>query len=239
MKTIGLIGGMSWESTLEYYRIINETVKEKLGGFHSGKIVMDSVDFADIEVLQHRGEWDRMAELLTEAARHVEAAGADLALICTNTMHKVFDAVQAGVRIPLLHIVDVTGREIRARGLERVGLLGTRFTMEHEFYKGKLVSDFGLDVLIPEEEDRKAIHAILYNELCLGQIKDASKDAFREIIGRLEARGAQGVILGCTEIPLIVKQEDYTLPLFDTTALHARAAVALALRDESVSVTHN
>jgi len=230
MKTIGLIGGMSWESTLEYYRIINETVKEMLGGFHSGKIVMDSVDFADIEALQHRGEWDRTAELLTEAARHVEAAGADLALICTNTMHKVFDAVQAGVRIPLLHIVDVTGREIRARGLDRVGLLGTRFTMEQDFYKGKLVSDFGLDVLIPEEEDRKAIHAILYNELCLGQIKDASKDAFRKIIGRLEARGAQGVILGCTEIPLIVKQADYALPLFDTTELHAKAAVAAALR---------
>lgn len=230
MKTIGLIGGMSWESTLEYYRIINETVKEKLGGFHSGKIVMDSVDFAEIEALQHRGEWDRTAVMLTEAARHVEAAGADLALICTNTMHKVFDAVQAGVRIPLLHIVDVTGREIRARGLARVGLLGTRFTMEQEFYKGKLASDYGLEVLIPGEEDRRTIHAILYNELCLGQIKDASKEAFKGIIGRLETGGAQGVVLGCTEIPLVVKQADYALPLFDTTELHAKAAVAAALR---------
>ncbi|MEN6311030.1 MAG: amino acid racemase, partial [Acidobacteriota bacterium] len=150
---------------------------------------------------------------------------------CTNTMHKVFGEVQAGVRIPLLHIVDVTGREIRARGLARVGLLGTRFTMEHEFYKGKLAADFGLDVLVPDEEDRRTIHGILYNELCLGRIKDASKEAFRKIIGRLEARGAQGVVLGCTEIPLIVKQEDYALPVFDTTALHARAAVALALSD--------
>ncbi len=231
MKTIGLIGGMSWESTLEYYRIINETVKEKAGGFHSGKIAMFSVDFADIEALQHRGEWDQTAVILTEAARRVEAAGADLALLCTNTMHKVFGEVQAGVRIPLLHIVDVTGREIRARGLARVGLLGTRFTMEHEFYKGKLAADFGLDVLVPDEEDRRTIHGILYNELCLGRIRDASKEAFRKIIGRLEARGAQGVVLGCTEIPLIVKQEDYALPVFDTTALHARAAVALALSD--------
>ncbi len=230
MKTIGLIGGMSWESTLEYYRIINETVKERLGGFHSGKIAVYSVDFAEIEALQHRDEWGRTAEILADAARRVEAAGADVILICTNTMHKVFDEVQAGVRAPLLHIVDVTGREIKRRGLARVGLLGTRFTMEHEFYKGKLAADFGLDVLVPGEEDRKAIHAILYNELCLGKIMDASKEAFREIIGRLEARGAQGVVLGCTEIPLIVKQKDFNLPVFDTTELHARAAVDFALR---------
>jgi aspartate racemase len=229
MKTIGLIGGMSWESTLEYYRIINETVKEKLGGFHSAKMVLYSVDFAEVEALQHRGEWDKAAVLLTEAARRVEAAGADLALLATNTMHRVFDEIQKGIRIPLLHIADVVGREITARGLTRIGLLGTRFTMEQEFYKGKLARDFGIDVLIPDEAERQAIHGILYNELCLGAVKDASREVFRKIIGRLESRGAQGIVLGCTEIPLIVKQKDYGLPLFDTTDLHARAAVDLAL----------
>jgi aspartate racemase len=231
MKTIGLVGGMSWESTLEYYRIINETIKEKLGGFHSAKLVMYSVDFAEVETLQHRGEWDQAAVLLKEAALRVEAAGADFALLCTNTMHRVFDEIQAGLHIPLIHIADVTGREIRARGLTRVGLLGTRFTMEQEFYKGKLTSDYGLDVLIPDEEERQAIHAILYSELCLGAVKDASRDAFGKIIARLEGRGAQGIVLGCTEIPLLVKQKDYGLPLFDTTDLHARAAVEYALRD--------
>jgi len=230
MKTIGLVGGMSWESTVEYYRIINEAVKEKLGGFHSAKIVMVSVDFAEVETLQHREEWDKAAVLLAEAALRVEAAGADFALLCTNTMHRVFDAVQKAVHIPLLHIADVTAREIRAGGLARVGLLGTRFTMEQDFYKGKLARDYGLDVLVPEEEERRAIHGILYDELCLGEIKEASREVFRNIIRRLEARGAQGIILGCTEIPLIVKQKDSTLPLFDTTDLHARAAVDEALR---------
>jgi aspartate racemase len=229
MKTIGLIGGMSWESTLEYYRIINETVKEKLGGFHSAKMVLYSVDFAEVEALQHRGEWDKAAVLLTGAARRVEAAGADFALLATNTMHRVFDEIQKGIRIPLLHIADVVSREITARGLTRIGLLGTRFTMEQEFYKGKLARDFGIDVLIPDEAERQAIHGILYNELCLGAVKDASREVFRKIIGRLESRGAQGIVLGCTEIPLIVKQKDYGLPLFDTTDLHARAAVDLAL----------
>jgi aspartate racemase len=222
---------MSWESTVEYYRIINETVKEKLGGFHSAKIAMVSVDFAEIETLQHRGEWDRAAILLTESVLRVEKAGADFALLCTNTMHKVFDRIQQGVRIPLVHIADVVGREIKARGLTRVGLLGTRFTMEQDFYKEKLTEGYGLEVLIPNEAERQAIHAILYNELCLGEIKDASRDIFKKIIGRLESRGAQGIILGCTDIPLIVKQKDYALPLFDTTALHARAAVDRALQD--------
>jgi aspartate racemase len=231
MKTIGLIGGMSWESTLEYYRIINEAVKEKLGGFHSAEMVLYSVDFAEVEAFQHRGEWDRAAVLLTEAARRVEAAGADFALLATNTMHRVFDEIRKGIRIPLLHIADVTGREIQARGLRRIGLLGTRFTMEQEFYKGKLARDFGIDVLIPDEAERRAIHGILYDELCLGAVKDASREAFRKIIGGLEGRGAQGIVLGCTEIPLIVKQKDYALPLFDTTDLHARAAVALALSE--------
>jgi len=231
MTTIGLVGGMSWESTLEYYRIINETVKERLGGFHSGLIVLYSVDFADIEVLQQRGEWDRMAEMLVEAFRRIEAAGADFGLLCTNTMHKVFDEIRKNVRIPLVHIADVTGRAITTRGLRRVGLLGTRFTMEEEFYRVKLTSDYGIDVLIPDEEERQAIHAIIYNELCLGQVKEASREAFNKIIVRLEGRGAQGIILGCTEIPLLVKQKDHRLPLFDTTDLHARAAVDLAIRD--------
>jgi len=231
MKTIGLVGGMSWESTLEYYRIMNETVKEKLGGFHSAKIVMYSVDFAEVEDMQHKGEWDRAAVLLTDAARRVEAAGADFALLATNTMHRVYDEILPNIRIPLLHIADVTGREITARGLGRVGLLGTRFTMEQEFYKGKLVRDHGLEVLIPDEDERRAIHTILYDELCLGDIREASRDVFRKIIARLEGRGAQGIVLGCTEIPLIVKQKDYALPLFDTTDLHARAAVDLALSE--------
>jgi aspartate racemase len=231
MKTIGLVGGMSWESTLEYYRIINEAVKERLGGFHSARIVMISVDFAEIESLQHKGEWDRMAVMLGEAFRAVERSGADFALLATNTMHKVFDRIQEAVRIPLVHIADVTGREIKGRGLGRVGLLGTRFTMEQDFYKGKLARDYGLEVLVPDEAERQVIHGILYNELCLGKIKDASRDVFRKIIGRLEGRGAQGIILGCTEIPLIVKADDSRLPLFDTTALHAKAAVDLALQD--------
>jgi len=231
VKTIGLVGGMSWESTLEYYRIINETVKEKLGGFHSAKLVMYSVDFADVEDMQHKGEWDRAAVLLADAARRVEAAGADFALLATNTMHRVYDEIRRNVGIPLLHIADVTGRAVVDRGLRRVGLLGTRFTMEQDFYKGKLAADYGLEVLIPDEADRRTIHDILYRELCLGQVKDASRDAFRDIIRRLGGRGAQGIILGCTEIPLIVKPKDYELPLFDTTDLHARAAVDLALGD--------
>jgi aspartate racemase len=192
---------------------------------------MVSVDFAEIESLQHKGDWDRMAAMLGEAFRAVERGGAEFALLCTNTMHKVFDRIQEAVRIPLVHIVDVTGREIKGRGLGRVGLLGTRFTMEQDFYKGKLARDYGLEVLIPDEAERQVIHGILYNELCLGQIKDASRDVFKEIIRRLQGRGAQGIILGCTEIPLIVKPEDSGLPLFDTTALHAKAAVDLALQD--------
>jgi aspartate racemase len=231
MKTIGLIGGMSWESTLEYYRIMNEAVKEKLGGFHSAKMVMYSVDFAEVEDLQHKGEWDRAGVLLAGAARRVEAAGADFALMATNTMHRVYDEVRTAVRIPILHIADVAGREIAARGLVRVGLLGTRFTMEQEFYKGKLARDHGLEVLIPDEDERRAIHTILYDELCLGAIKEDSREVFRKIIARLRDRGAQGVILGCTEIPLIVKQKDSELPLFDTTDMHARAAVDLALQE--------
>ncbi len=229
MKTIGLVGGMSWESTAEYYRIINQRVKEKAGGFHSGKIVMDSVDFDEVESRQHRGEWRELTAMMIDAARRVERAGADFLLICTNTMHLMADDVQTAIRIPLLHIVDVTAEAVKARSFKTVGLLGTRFTMEKDFYKGRLEPQHGLEVIVPEEKEREVIHAILYNELCLGEIKEASRRIFQEIIGRLEARGAQGVILGCTEIPLIVSQKDYPIPLFDTTTLHAEAAVELAL----------
>jgi aspartate racemase len=231
MKTIGLIGGMSWESTLEYYRIINETVKEKLGGFHSAKIVMYSVDFAEVETMQHTGAWDQAAGLLAQVAKRVEKAGADFALICANTMHKVFDQVQASVQIPLIHIVDVTAQAIKSRGVRTAGLLGTRYTMEQLFYKDRLAKVHGIEVLIPEAEERRAINDILYNELCLGDIKKVSRDTFRKTIANLESRGAEGIILGCTEIPLLIDPSDYSLPLFDTTALHARAAVELALQD--------
>jgi aspartate racemase len=229
MKTIGLVGGMSWESTLEYYRVINQYTKERLGGFHSGKIVLYSVDFAEVESQQHAGRWDELTRLMIDAAQRVEGAGAELLLICTNTMHKMADDVQRTLRIPLLHIVDVTAEAIKARSISKVGLLGTRFTMEQDFYKGRLIRNHGLEVLIPEEKEREDIHRILYDELCLGEIRDRSKGTFQSIIAGLEARGAQGIILGCTEIPLLVSQEDYKIPLFDTTTLHARAAVDLAL----------
>lgn len=229
MKTIGLVGGMSWESTQEYYRIANERVKARLGGFHSARIVMYSVDFDEVESRQHAGRWDDLTTLMIDAAQRVEAAGADCLLICTNTMHLMANDVQRAIGIPLLHIVDVTAKAVRARGFGKVGLLGTRFTMEKDFYKGRLAEKHGLEVLVPEEKDREVIHSILYHELCLGAVTDASKQAFRRIIAGLEARGAQGVILGCTEIPLIVKQADYALPLFDTTTLHAEAAVDFAL----------
>lgn len=230
MKTIGLIGGMSWESSLEYYRIINETVKRKLGGLHSAKSIMYSFDFQDIEKLQHEGDWESLTALMKDAAQKVERGGADFIVICTNTMHKVAEDVKRNVGIPLLHIVDVTGQAIHSRNIRRVGLLGTRFTMEQDFYRDRLERHHGLTVIIPDEEERQVIHTILYEELCLGEIKKKSRDKFKQIIDRLEARGAEGVILGCTEIPLLVSQEDYELPLFDTTTLHAQAAVEFALR---------
>jgi aspartate racemase len=229
MKTIGLVGGMSWESTLEYYRIINERVKEKLGGFHSARLVMYSVDFEEVESRQHLGQWEELTALMIDAARRVERAGADFLVICTNTMHIMAGEVEKSIGIPLLHIVDATAAAVKTRSFARVGLLGTRFTMEKDFYKERLRRNHGLDVIIPEEKEREIIHGILYDELCLGTIREESKAAFRKIIGGLEARGAQGIILGCTEIPLIVKQKDYEIPLFDTTALHAEAAVGLAL----------
>ena len=230
MKTIGMIGGMSWESSLEYYRIMNQAIKEKLGGFHSAQCILYSVDFDDVEKLQHRGDWESLTLLMIEAAQKVKKAGADFLVICTNTMHKMADEVQKATQVPLLHIADVTGEAIKANGQSRVGLLGTKFTMEQDFYKGRLKKNHGIDVLIPGDKERQSIHDILYNELCLGEIKELSREKFQSIIQNLVERGAQGVILGCTEIPLIVHQDDYEIPLYDTTALHARAAVDFALR---------
>lgn len=230
MKTIGMIGGMSWESSLEYYRIMNQAVKEKLGGFHSAQCILYSVDFDDVEKLQHQGDWESLTRLMIEAAQRVKKAGADFLVICTNTMHKMADEVQRAIQIPLLHIADVTAGAVKADGQSRVGLLGTKFTMEQDFYKGRLKEIHGIDVLIPEDKERQLIHDILYNELCLGEIKELSREKFQSIIQNLVKRGAQGVILGCTEIPLIVRQEDYEIPLYDTTALHAKAAVDFALQ---------
>jgi aspartate racemase len=229
MKTIGLIGGMSWESSIEYYRIINEAVREKLGGVHSARSVMVSVDFHDVETLQHQGRWAEATDILIATARQVEAGGADLVLICTNTMHKMADAVQEQIGIPLLHIADATAEKIRAHGLERVGLLGTRFTMEEDFYRGRLVEQHGLEVLIPDEEQRAAVHRVIYDELIVGKINPTSRRAYVDIIETLIQKGAQGIILGCTEIGLLVKQEDVDVPVFDTTRIHATAAVEYAL----------
>ena len=231
MKTIGLIGGMSWESSLEYYRIMNQAVKEKLGGFHSAKCVMYSVDFEEIEKLQHKGQWDELTDIMIDAAQRVEKAGADFVVICTNTMHKMAPEVESRITIPLLHIADVTAEQIKIKGQKKVGLPGTRFTMEQEFYKGRLTKTHGIEVIIPDEEQRKIIHNILYNELVQGEISKASKSKFKEIIVSLKSRGSEGVILGCTEIPLLVKQEDYDILLYDTTDIHARAAVELALKE--------
>lgn len=230
MKTIGMIGGMSWESSLEYYRIMNQAVKEKLGGFHSAQCILYSLDFDDVEKLQHQGDWESLTRLMIEAAQRVKKAGADFLVICTNTMHKMADEVQRAIQIPLLHIADVTAGAVKANEQSRVGLLGTKFTMEQDFYKGRLKEIHGIDILIPEDKERQLIHDILYNELCLGEIKELSREKFQSIIQNLVKRGAQGVILGCTEIPLIVRQEDYEIPLYDTTALHAKAAVDFALQ---------
>jgi aspartate racemase len=230
MKTIGLIGGMSWESSLEYYRIINETVKLKLGGFHSAKSLMYSVDFQEIEALQHQGRWEDATRMMIDAAQRVEKGGADFVVICTNTMHLMAEDVEKYIRIPLVHIADVTAAKIKEKDHKTVGLLGTRFTMEKDFYKGRLKDNFGIDVLIPGEDERITIHTILYDELCLGSIRTKSKEKFQNIIANLEDRGAEGIILGCTEIPLIVKQEDYVIYLYDTTTLHAQAAVEYSLR---------
>ena len=229
MKTIGLIGGMSWESTQTYYRLINQAIREKLGGLHSARLVLYSVDFHDIEVLQRQGDWQAAGVLLAQAAQALQAAGADMVVICTNTMHKVAEQVQAAVSIPLLHIADPTAQAVRAAGYQRIALLGTRFTMEQDFYRARLEQQHGLQVIVPEQNERDTVHRIIYEELCLGQIKPESKAAYLDIIRQLQARGAQAVILGCTEISLLVQQADLDLPLFDTTALHAIAAADAAL----------
>ena len=231
MKTIGLIGGMSWESTVPYYRLINETIKERLGGLHSAKIILYSVDFHDIERLQHAGDWTTAGRLLAATAQTVEKAGADFLVLCTNTMHKVAPAIEAAVRIPLLHIADATAEEIKSAGCSTVGLLGTRFTMEQDFYKGRLHQDHGLRVLTPAEQDREIVHRIIYDELCLGRVIDHSRTEYRRIMADLVRQGAEAIILGCTEITLLVEQADAAVPLFDTTRIHARKAAEWALED--------
>ncbi|MEV4681447.1 aspartate/glutamate racemase family protein [Streptomyces kurssanovii] len=228
MRTIGLIGGMSWESSAEYYRLLNELVRDRLGGLHSARCVLHSVDFAEIEQLQTAGEWERAGEILAAAARGLEAAGADLLLICTNTMHKVAGQVEAAVRVPLLHLADATADAVKARGLTRVGLLGTAFTMEQDFYRERLAGH-GLEVLTPDAEGRALVHRVIYDELCLGVVRDESRARYQDVIGELVGAGAQGVVLGCTEIELLIGPGDSPVPVFATTTLHARAAVEAAL----------
>jgi aspartate racemase len=235
MKTIGLIGGMSWESSLEYYRIINETTKRKLGGFHSAKSILYSVDFEEIERLQHQGAWDDLSKIMIRAAQSLERAGAELLVICTNTMHKMADDVQTSIRIPLLHIADATAEQIKLLNLHTVGLLGTKFTMEQDFYRGRLSEKFGLEVLIPADDEREIVHRVIYDELCLGKIIESSKFEYLRTINNLVKRGAQGIILGCTEIPLLLKQEDVAVPIFDTTTIHAKHAVEVALKGQEIS----
>ena len=229
MKTVGLIGGMSWESSSVYYRLINEAVKARLGGLHSAECLMYSVDFAEIEPLQHEGKWDEAAERMIEAARHVESGGADFVVLCTNTMHKTASAIEKNVNIPLLHIADATAGRIKAEGLGRVGLLGTRSTMEDDFYKGRLSDVHGLEVIVPSPNERKLVHNVIYDELCLGQVRPTSKERYREIMNNLVRQGAQCIILGCTEIGLLVGADDCSEPVFDTTKIHAEAAVEYAL----------
>lgn len=229
MKTIGIIGGMSWESTAEYYKQLNEGVKQRKGGLHSAKIILNSVDFAEVEALQRSGEWDKSAVLLCEAAQSVERAGAGFVLIATNTMHKVAEQVEEAVSIPLLHIADATGAELVKQGITKVGLMGTAFTMEQEFYKQRLTDKFGIEVIVPNGVQRKLVHDVIYNELCMGVISRRSKDDFHTIIRELTMNGAEGVILGCTEIGLLVSQDETETPLFDTVALHTQAAVIEAL----------
>lgn len=228
MKTIGLLGGMSWESTVEYYRAINEGVKNKLGGLHSAKITMQSVDFGPIEVLMQKGDWDAIAKELSEAAQRIEAGGADFLLICTNTMHNVFPQIEAAINIPVLHIAEATADVLVQKNIQTVGLLGTAFTMEQDFYKGRLKEKFGLNVLVPNEKDRQIVHQIIFEELCLGKIETASKAEYLRIIKLLADQGAEAIILGCTEIGMLVSQADTSVKLLDTTAIHAAKAVEYA-----------
>jgi aspartate racemase len=232
MKCIGLIGGLSWESTIVYYKLINEFVREQLGGLHSADCLVYSFDFAEIEALQVSGRWDEATERMVEVAQRLERGGADFLLICSNTMHKMANQVQANVTIPLLHLADATAERITARGLTKIGLLGTRFTMEEDFYKGRLINKYGLEVIVPNADERQLVNRVIYDELCQGVIKPESKQGYIEVMDRLVEQGAQGIILGCTEITLLVSQPDATVPLFDTTAIHAAVAVEYALRSE-------
>ncbi|MEX2032450.1 MAG: aspartate/glutamate racemase family protein [Dehalococcoidia bacterium] len=231
MKTIGIIGGMSWESSAEYYRLINQAVARRLGGFHSARTLMVSVDFAEVEALQTRGHWDAAGALLAEAAAVLERGGADCVVLATNTMHRVAPAIEAATAIPLLHIADATAEAVREAGLSRVGLLGTRYTMEQDFYRGRLESNYGLEVVVPDEPDRTMVHDVIFDELVLGTIRDESREAYRAVMTRLVERGAQAVILGCTEIGLLIGPGDASTPLFDTTRLHAERAVEWALAE--------
>jgi aspartate racemase len=231
VKTVGLIGGMSWESTVPYYRLINEEIKERLGGLHSAQVILYSVDFHDIERLQHSGNWAAAGSLLAGVAQALERAGADFLVLCTNTMHKVAPVIEASVRVPLLHIADATAGEIKAAGISTVGLLGTRFTMEQGFYKDRLHDNHGIRVLTPGVQDREIVHRVIYDELCLGRIIDHSRTEYRRVMAELVSQGAGAIILGCTEITLLVAQADSAVPQFDTTSIHARKAVEWALKD--------
>lgn len=231
MKTIGLIGGMSWESSQLYYQIINHCVKERLGGHHSAKSLMYSVDFQEIKTLQHQGNWGEATRIMIDIARKLETAGADFIVICTNTMHKMAKEVEESVSIPLIHIADSTATRIVQDGMKKVALLGTAFTMEQDFYKGRLTDKFGLEVIVPNEENRLVIHDIIYRELCLGIIREESKQAYLKIINDLIQQGAEGIILGCTEITLLISQHDCNIPVYDTTRIHAESAVDFALKE--------
>jgi aspartate racemase len=229
MKTIGLIGGMSWESTIQYYRIINETVRDRLGGLHSAKLVLFSVDFHEMERLQSTGDWAEAGRVLAQAGRSLELAGADFLVLCTNTMHKVASAIERAVAIPLFHITDPTAAEIKCSGFKTVGLLGTRFTMEQDFYRSRLQSPHGISVLVPEAADREIVHRVIYEELCLGKVVDASRIQFRKVIKDLVDSGAEAIVLGCTEISMLVQRSDSPVPLFDTTSIHACKAAEWAM----------
>ncbi|WP_133470948.1 aspartate/glutamate racemase family protein [Paraglaciecola marina] len=230
MKTIGLIGGMSWESTASYYQQLNQGIKQQLGGLHSAKIVMVSVDFAEIEALQHSGDWQKTAEILAGAAQSLEAAGADFFLICTNTMHKVADYITNSVNIPLLHIADATAQKLTIDKITTVGLLGTKFTMEQDFYKQRIIDNYGIDVIVPSDEEQSLIHSVIYQELCLGKVSSSSRERYLKVIENLVERGAEGVILGCTEIGLLIENQHTNTPLYDTTSIHALAAVKQSLK---------
>lgn len=230
MKVLGLIGGMSWESTIPYYRMINQHVKEQLGGLHSARIILYSVDFHEIEQLQAKGDWQTAGQVLSDAALSLKRAGAEVVVVCTNTMHKVADDIETASGLPLLHIADATAAQIKQQGIHKIGLLGTRYTMEQDFYRGRLTEKHHIDVITPNRVDREIINRIIYEELCLGIISETSRQEYRRIIGHLEEQGAQGIILGCTEITLLVNAQDATVPVFDTTAIHAKAAAQYALQ---------